>query len=256
MKNLNKEKRIEVINVFKKFNPDFRKNESALFNIIKIISGKKIKNEIEVLSGVSFDVHKGEVLGIIGKNGSGKSTLLRLIAGVYEVDSGEIKIKGSVVYLTGFGHGSSPKLTMKENIYLIGSVMGLSQKNIKRRFNDIVEFSGLKDFVDMRVYQFSTGMLSRLNFSIIIHCLNHQRPEILLFDEVFSSGGDFEFQKKATAKMEELINSGATVVMVSHDFDVIEKYCDRVLFLDCGNIVDVGDSKTVISKYLDMNSKK
>lgn len=256
MKNINKEKRIEVIDVFKKFNPDFRKNESVLFNIIKIISGKKAKKEIEVLNGVSFDVYKGEILGIIGKNGSGKSTLLRLIAGVYEVDGGEIKTKGSVVYLTGFGNGSSPKLTMRENIYLIGSVMGLSQKNIKKRFNDIVEFSGLKDFVDMRVYQFSTGMLSRLNFSIIIHCLNHQKPEILLFDEIFSSGGDLEFQKKATSKMEELIKSGATVVMVSHDFDVIGKYCDRVLFLDCGNIVDIGEPQNVIAKYLDMNSKK
>ncbi len=246
------EKRIEVKEVFKKFNPDFRSSESALLKLVNFLTGKNKNREIEILKGISFDVYKGEIFGVIGRNGSGKSTLLRLLAGVYEVDGGEIKTNGSVVYLTGFGQGSSPKLTMRENIYLMGSVMGLSQRDIKMRFDDIVEFSGLKDYVDMKVYQFSTGMLSRLNFSIIIHCLNHQKPEILLFDEVFSSGGDIDFQEKATKKMEELIKSGSTVVMVSHGFDVIEKYCDRVLCLDSGNIVSIGEPKKVICDYLNI----
>jgi len=252
----NLEKRIEVKDLFKKFNPDFRSSESALSKLINFLSGKNKNREIEILKGISFNVYSGEILGVIGKNGSGKSTLLRLLARVYEVDAGEIKTNGSVVYLTGFGQGSSPKLTMRENIYLMGSVMGLSQKDIKMRFDDIVEFSGLKDYVDMKVYQFSTGMISRLNFSIIIHCLNYQKPEILLFDEVFSSGGDLDFQEKATKKMEELIMSGATVVMVSHSFDTIEKYCNRVLCLDSGKIISIGQPQKVIGDYLSINSSK
>jgi len=132
----------------------------------------------------------------------------------------------------------------------MGSVMGLGQRDIKKRFNEIIEFSGLKDFVDMKVYQFSTGMVSKLNFSVIIHCLKHQNPEILLLDEVLSAGGDFEFQKKATNKMEELIKGGASVILVSHDLNTIKKYCNKTLFLDNGKIVETGDSESVIKTYL------
>ena len=214
-----------------------------------MVSGKSEKKDIEVFENISFDVYAGEVLGIIGKNGCGKSTLLRLIAGVYESDSGEIKTNGRVVYLTGMSQGSSPKLTMRENIYLMGSVMGLSQGDIKKRFNEIVEFSGLRDFVDMKVYQFSTGMLSRLNFSIIIHCVKHQNPDILLLDEVLSAGGDIEFQEKATEKMEELIKGGATVILVSHSLDIINKYCDRAILLDKGKVVSSGIPTDVTNFY-------
>ncbi|MDD4804174.1 MAG: ABC transporter ATP-binding protein [Candidatus Pacebacteria bacterium] len=244
------EKRIEVKNVSKKFSADFRKREGALFNVINSLSGRSLKKEIEILKDISFDLYSGEILGVIGKNGSGKSTLLRLIAGVYEADSGKIETNGKILYLTGFGQGSAPKLTMRENIYLMGSVMGLGQRDIKKRFNEIIEFSGLKDFVDMKVYQFSTGMISRLNFSVIIHCLKHQNPEILLLDEVLSAGGDFEFQEKATNKMEELIKGGASVILVSHDLNTIKKYCNKTLFLDNGKIVETGDSESVIKTYL------
>ena len=247
----NKEKRIEIKNVYKKFSVDFRKKEGALFRSISFLLKKNNKKEIEILKDISFDVYPGEILGIIGKNGSGKSTLLRLIAGVYEIDSGEIKTNGKVVYLTGFGQGSIPKLTMRENIYLMGSVLGLGQKDIKNKFNEIVEFSGLKDFVDMKIYQFSTGMISRLNFSVIINCLKYQNPEILLFDEVLSAGGDIEFQEKATAKMEEFIKGGASVILVSHSFDIIKKYCSKTLLLNNGRITKVGDPESVIQSYLD-----
>lgn len=245
-----KEKRIEVKNISKRFSADFKRSEGFLFNMINFLSGKKNKKDIEIIKDVTFDVYSGEILGIIGKNGSGKSTLLRLIAGVYEIDDGKIDTKGRVVYLTGFGQGSAPKLTMRENIYLMGSVMGLSQKDIKKRFDEIVEFSGLESFVDMKVYQFSTGMVSRLNFSVIIHCLKHQNPEILLLDEVLSAGGDFEFQKKAINKMEELIRGGASVVLVSHSLDIIKKYCDKTLFLDNGSIKEMGDTEFVVKSYL------
>lgn len=131
----------------------------------------------------------------------------------------------------------------------MGSVMGLSQGDIKKRFNEIVEFSGLRDFVDMKVYQFSTGMLSRLNFSIIIHCVKHQNPDILLLDEVLSAGGDIEFQEKATEKMEELIKGGATVILVSHSLDIINKYCDRAILLDKGKVVSSGIPTDVTNFY-------
>jgi ABC-type polysaccharide/polyol phosphate transport system ATPase subunit len=133
-----------------------------------------------------------------------------------------------------------PKLTMWENIYLMGSVMGLSQKDIKEKFNEIVEFSGLREFVDMKVYQFSTGMLTRLNFATVIHCVKHQNPDILLLDEVLSSGGDAKFQEQATKKMEELIKGGAAVVLVSHNEDNILKNCGKVIWLDNGRIIESG----------------
>ncbi|KKP89315.1 hypothetical protein A2456_01950 [Candidatus Nomurabacteria bacterium RIFOXYC2_FULL_36_19] len=242
-------KRIIVENVSKTFKVDFKKNESTLFQFIDFLFRKINKREIEVLKNISFEVFPGEILGIIGKNGSGKSTLLRLIAGVYQADAGEIKTNGKVVYLTGVNQGSSPKLTMRENIFLMGSVMGLSQKDIKERFDEIVEFSGLRDFIDMRVYQFSSGMISRLNFSIVIHCVKHHNPDILLLDEVFSAGGDKDFNKKATEKMEELINSGTSVILVSHDLILIEKYCNRVIYLGKGDILKIGKPEEVISFY-------
>lgn len=242
-------KRIIVKNVSKAFNADFVKNEGSLFRMVDFLSGKTEKRKLEVLKDVSFDVCKGEVLGIIGKNGSGKSTLLRLIAGVYRPDSGDIKTHGKIVYLTGLGQGSSKKLTMRENIYLMGAVMGLSQKEIKSRFDEIVDFSGLNDFVDMKIYQFSTGMVVRLNFSIIIHCVSHQNPDILLLDEVLSAGGDMDFQIKANKKMEELIRGGAAVVIVSHNLPDIKKYCNKVICLDKGKLVYNNDVDNGINIY-------
>lgn len=244
-----KTKRIEVKNISKTFRADFKKNEGALFRFVDFISGKMEKKEIEVLKNISFDVNAGEILGIIGRNGSGKSTLLRLIAGVYESDSGQIRTSGKVVYLTGTSQGSSPKLTMRENIYLMGSVMGLSKRDIRKRFKEIVEFSGLKDFVDMKVYQFSTGMVSRLNFSIVIHCVEHHNPDILLFDEVLSAGGDIDFQRKANEKIEDLIKRGGAVILVSHNLELLEKYCHGIALLENGNFHYYRDKTEALNKY-------
>jgi ABC-2 type transport system ATP-binding protein len=247
-------KKIVVNNISKTFKSDFKKNESVLSSLISFLSKKKEIKEISVLKDISFSVSSGEILGIIGKNGSGKSTLLRIIAGVYETDSGEVKLNGGVVYLTGVGQGSSAKLTMRENIYLMGSVMGLGQEDIKNRFDEIVEFSGLKDLIDVKIYQFSTGMISRLNFSIVIHCVKHQNPDILLLDEVLSAGGDIDFQEKATQKMEELIKGGASVILVSHNLDTIKKYCDNVIWIDNGKIKEFGKSEEIISNYKKSNN--
>lgn len=241
--------RIKVKNVSKKFRATFRKRDTALAKILGLAGLGNECKDLEVLKNISFEVRAGDILGIIGRNGSGKSTLLRLIAGVYETTEGEIETHGRIVYLTGLNQGSMPKLTMRENIYLMGSVMGLGQKDIRAKFDEIVDFSGLKEFVDMKVYQFSTGMISRLNFSTIIHCVKHQDPDILLFDEVLSSGGDLSFQEKATQKMEGLIRGGATVLMVSHTEDVLVKNCEKIIWLDNGKIIQTGDPQTVFEKY-------
>lgn len=243
-------RRISVKNVSKKFNADFRRRDTALAGLIGTLSGRNEKRELSVLNDISFEVSAGEILGIIGKNGSGKSTLLRLIAEVYQPDSGEIKTNGKVIYLTGVGQGSIPKLTMRENIFLMGSVMGLTQKDIKSRFEEIVDFSGLREFVDMKVYQFSTGMLARLNFSTVIHCVNHQKPDILLLDEVLSSGGDANFQEQAKQKMDELIKGGSAVILVSHNEESILQNCDKVIWLDQGKIKESGEPSQVFDKYL------
>ncbi|MFH1968467.1 MAG: ATP-binding cassette domain-containing protein [bacterium] len=243
-------KRIEVKNVSKTFHADIRKNESALSHLVNFLSGKPQKKEISVFKDVSFDLYSGEVLGIIGNNGSGKSTLLRLIAGVYQLDKGKIETNGKAVYLTGLGQGSIPRLTMRENIHLMGSTMGLGQKDIKKRFNEIVEFSGLEEFVDMKVFQFSTGMVSRLSFSVIIYCIKHQNPNILLIDEVLSAGGDIDFQQKAIKKMEELIQCGAAVIIVSHDLNSIKKYCDKVVWLGEEKLLKIGDPSEIVDDYI------
>ena len=156
--------RIILKGVSKKFMIGFQNNNSALSRVVSLFSGKEPKKEFWAVKNVDLFAKIGENLGIIGPNGSGKSTLLRIIAGVYEADEGSVKTKGNTIYLNGFSNGLNSKLTMKENIYLMGSVMGIGQKNIKKRFDEIVEFSGLRDFVYTKVYQFSTGMITRLKF--------------------------------------------------------------------------------------------
>jgi len=247
MKNI--ENRIIVTNVSKEFRITLYHNKSTLSRFIGLFK-KMRKKEIKALKNISLKVKPGECIGIIGRNASGKSTLLRVIAGIYCPDRGKVRINGKIVYLTGFGQGLQRGLTMRENIFLSGSLMGLSQKDIKKRFNEIVDFSGLKDYLDSRVYQFSSGMLTRLGFSIGIYCLKHQNPDILLLDEVFDSGGDLEFKEKASKKMEELIKSGASVILVSHNFDFIKKYCQKAILLSKGEIVYSGNPKKAVKNYL------
>ena len=180
----------------------------------------------------------------------GLTTIKNFGEGIAETIIDERKTNGTFVYLTSLGLGLERKLTMRENIYLAGSIMGLEQKEIKQKFNQIVDFSGLSDFVDFKVYQFSTGMVSRLNFSITFFCIKHKNPEILLIDEVFGSGGDADFEEKASKKMEELIKGGATVVIASHDLQIIEKYCNKVLWLENGKALSYGESVETIKKYI------
>ncbi len=221
---------------------------------VSFFSGKESKKDFWALKDISFSVNSGENIGIIGKNGSGKSTLLRVLAGVYKPSGGTIKTKGNVVCLMGLGQGLNYKLTMEENIYLMGAILGLSQRDVKKKIGEIVDFSGLKEFLNTKVYQFSSGMIIRLNFSVMIHCLYHSMPDILLLDEVFGSGGDIDFEEKAIKKMEELITGGTTVILATHDLNIVEKYCDRVMWLDGGKIIKIGQSSEVSGEYKKISS--
>lgn len=240
--------KIKAENVCKKFLMEAEKSQGALFGVLSLFS-KKNKKELIVIENVSFDVVSGQILGIIGKNGSGKSTLLRIIAGIYPKDSGRIELCGDSIYLNGFSSGLSPKLTMKENIYLMGSVMGLSGKEVKEKFGQIVDFSGLGDFINNKVYQFSTGMTARLVFSIVINCLEYKNPDIILLDEVFEAGGDCDFKASALEKMESFIKGNKAVILVSHDLGILKKYCNNVLWLECGKIKKIGNPEEVIKEY-------
>lgn len=239
---------LEIDNISKVFDINTLGKDLALAHLIKVFS-KQTKKQAKVLENINFKVAEGEILGVIGKNGSGKSTLLRIIANVYPKTTGDIKTAGEVFYLTSMGVGLIDKLTMRDNIFLAGAIMGLSQKRIKEIFDQIVEFSELGNYLDMKIKQFSTGMMARLGFSISVFCMKNKQSEILLLDEVFGSGADYDFEKKAILKMEELIKGGATVILVSHNLDLIEKYCHRVLWLETGRVKEIGEAGIIIEKY-------
>jgi len=238
------ENRIIVKNISKKFKIGFKKYQSVLARFISVFSGKEPKKIIQALKDVSFKVKKGEIVGIIGENGSGKSTLLRVIAGIYRQDEGEVNVSGKIISLINLRVGLQGRLTMKDNIYLCCSLFGLSQKEIKQKFNSIVEFAELENFVNTKIYQFSEGMKQRLAFSIAIHC----DPEILLLDEIFEVG-DEKFRKKSADKIKELVDDGATVLLVSHDLHMVKKYCDRIVWLDKGKVVKEGRAREITKQY-------
>ncbi|MFA5155567.1 MAG: ABC transporter ATP-binding protein [Patescibacteria group bacterium] len=243
---------ISVDRVSKRFNIGFKKNNNALGRALSLLGSKEAHKTLDVLQDISFTAAAGENIGLIGRNGSGKSTLLRLIAGIYQADSGTVDSRGEIVYLNGFSSGLRDRLTMRENIYLVGLLMGLKRKEIDLRFGDIVAFAELADFIDTKVYQFSSGMMSRLSFAVTFQCLRQKRPDIILFDEVFGAGGDLAFQKKALAQMEEFIRGGTTVLLVNHNLGLIEKYCQRSILLERGRIIQDGPTAAVAKHYLEL----
>jgi len=199
----------------------------------------------EALRGVSFELQKGKILGIIGKNGSGKSTMLREIAGIFSPDKGTIDLHGNNVSLLSIGVGFQPKLTGHENIYLSGMLLGFSEAEIRAKYKEIVEFSELKDFIHKPVKTYSSGMYSKLAFSVTAIL----KTDIMLIDEVLSVG-DAKFKEKSYNKMKELISDKhRTVVIVSHNIDTLDELCDEILWLDSGKIKMYGPSKKVLNSY-------
>ena len=202
------------------------------------------KKWFRALDGINLDVNKGEVVGIIGPNGSGKSTLLRVIAGIYAPDEGSIKVEGRITLLAGVGTGFNQNLTGRENISLTASIFGFNKKNILGMEEDIIDFSGIREFIDDPIRTYSAGMRARLGFAII----SNLDPDILLLDEVMSVG-DHEFRKKSRARIEELVNGKATVVIVSHSKSILKSLCDKVYFIQEGKITSNGDLEEAFELY-------
>jgi ABC-type polysaccharide/polyol phosphate transport system ATPase subunit len=201
-------------------------------------------NVIKALDSVSFEVKKGEALGIIGPNGAGKSTILKLISKVTIPDSGSVAALGRIGALIELGAGLHPELTGRENIFLYGAILGMKKQEVEAKFNEIVNFAEIEDFLDMPIKRYSSGMYARLGFAVAVNL----EPEILLIDEVLAVG-DESFQKKCFAKMKQAKNKNVTIVFVSHNLDWIKLICDRVLLLKHGKIIADGPPRKVISAY-------
>lgn len=212
-----------------------------------MLPGNKIGTRVKIhqaLKNISFNVKKGSVVGIIGENGAGKSTLLRVLARVYGVDQGNVIINTDSVTLLTLATGFKSELSGIENIYINGLLLGLSRQQIDEKLNEIIEFSELGEFIQNPIRTYSSGMRSKLAFSIACHV----DPELLLIDEVFSVG-DARFRKKSSAKIKELIRSDRTVIMVSHNDDIIEELCDEAIWLDKGEIRAMGETKKILREY-------
>lgn len=220
------------------------KSFSIKQNLLKK-KGRKKYDVVEAVKNISFKVEKGEILGIIGKNGSGKSTMLRAIAGIFSPNSGTIDLHGNSVSLLAIGVGFQKELTGRENILLSGMLLGFSEKQIQERMDEIIEFSELGDFIDAPVRTYSSGMYSRLAFSITATL----ETDIILIDELLSVG-DARFKKKSYNKMKELISAkNRTVMIVSHDMKNLAKFCTKILWINDGEFVKYGDTKTILAEY-------
>lgn len=202
------------------------------------------EGEFWAVNDISFEVKKGEAFGIIGANGSGKSTLLKLLNGIFMPDKGRIEIQGRVGALIEVGAGFHPMLTGRENIYVNGAILGMSKKEIDKRFDEIVDFAGIGDFLDAPVKHYSSGMYVRLGFAVAVH----SEPDILLIDEVLAVG-DMNFQIKCMGKIKEIQNKGAAIVFVSHNLDSVIGICQDALYLKAGQVKVIGNSSAIVSEY-------
>lgn len=209
---------------------------------------KKDYEVFDALKDVSFEVKKGEFFGVIGRNGSGKSTLLKILAGIYVPNKGSVKINGRISPFLELGIGFNPELSGRDNIYLNGTVLGLTKKQVDEKFNDIVAFSELERFIDQKLKNYSSGMSVRLAFSVAIHA----NRDILLMDEVLAVG-DSNFQSKCLREFIKYKEQGKTVILVSHDVNTIQRYCDRALLLRNGKIEKIGKSEEVGNEYIYQN---
>ncbi len=212
-----------------------------------IFKGQGWSEPFHALKDVTFSIARGETVGIIGRNGSGKSTILKLIAGVMAPTTGDVRIRGRVSPLIELGAGFHPDLTGRENIFLNACILGMSGKEAKERFDDIVAFAELWNFIDTPVKRYSSGMYIRLGFSVAVH----SNPNILLVDEVLAVG-DAHFQDKCLARMQEFQSQGVTIVLVSHSMDLVEKFCQRIMLIDGGYLLEEGPPQAVIPRYLEM----
>jgi len=237
---------MEFKNVVKKFRIYHEKRSTLFDHLIKFVN--KSDNRYEehvVLDNVSFEVKKGEMFGIIGRNGSGKTTLLRLIANIFQPESGIIRTNGTVVPILELGTGFQGELTARDNIIQYGIILGFTRKEIINRVDNILQFAELERFADTKIRNFSSGMIARLAFSTAIQV----EPDILLVDEVLSVG-DLPFRQKSYKAFLSFKEKNKTIIYVSHDMDTVKKLCSRAALLEKGKIVSIGESNNVVKDYL------
>lgn len=212
--------------------------------IVQLVQGKIKYEEFWALKDVSFEVQRGEVVGIIGHNGAGKSTLLKVISGILKPTGGELEVRGNIVPMLELGSGFDHDLTGRENIFLNGAILGYSEAYLKEKYEEIVSFSELGKFIDVPIRNYSSGMLMRLAFSIATVV----QPEILIVDEILAVG-DAAFQEKSKARMRELMGGGTTVLFVSHSLAQIREMCDRVIWLEHGQVKMIGETQEICDAY-------
>lgn len=216
--------------------------KQAIFNRLRGIKGYTKQN---VLKGINFEIKKGEFIGIVGRNGSGKSTLLKILAGIYYPEKGEITVNGNLVPFIELGVGFNPELTGRENVYMNGALLGFSNNEMDKMYDDIWEFAELKDFQDQKLKNYSSGMQVRLAFSIAIRA----KGDILLLDEVLAVG-DAAFQQKCANYFESLKNKKQTVILVTHSMENVRKFCTRAILLNNGKIIEDGEPDKIAESYL------
>lgn len=235
---------IEVRDVSMRFRMANDRISSIKEYAIARLRGKLKYNEFEALKHVSFDVKRGEVMGLIGHNGAGKSTLLKVISGILKPTEGSVIVRGNVAPMLELGSGFDFDMTGRENIFLNGAILGYSEEFLKSKYEEIVAFSEIGPFINVPLRNYSSGMVTRLAFSIATVVV----PEILIVDEVLSVG-DAAFQEKSLSRMMELMSGGTTVLFVSHNLEQIRKMCSRALWLEHGHILMFGDAQTVLDAY-------
>jgi lipopolysaccharide transport system ATP-binding protein len=242
---------LEMDRVFKKFRRGERLD--SLRDLIPALTGSMLRSarterlrdkEFWALQDVSFQVKRGEAFGVIGANGAGKSTLLKLLSGIMKPTTGTLHVTGTLSALIEVSAGFHPDLTGRENIFLSGAILGMSQAAIRSKFDEIVEFSGLREFIDTPVKRYSSGMFARLGFSVA----SHVEPDVLIVDEVLSVG-DHLFQQKCLDRMNSVLARGTTVVFVSHNLRAVTELCTRSLLLDHGRVVTIGPTRDVLEAY-------
>lgn len=241
---------VSVQNVSMAFNMNKEKVDNLKEYIIKLLKRQLEYKKFYALDNVSFNVKKGEHLAILGLNGAGKSTLLKTIVGVYKPTSGTVETKGVLAPLLELGAGFDPNYSGKENIFLYGAIMGYSREYLESKYDEIVEFSELSNFIDVPLKNYSSGMKARLGFSIATAV----EPDILILDEVLSVG-DARFRKKSLAKVQSMFEKGVTVLFVSHSIEQVRDICDTAILLEKGKIIASGDVESVISVYEEKTGK-
>lgn len=238
---------ISVENVGMRFNLNHERVDNLKEYVIKFIKRDLKYNEFWALKDINFEIKKGERLGVLGLNGSGKSTLLKIVSGVLKPSIGEVKTRGVIAPLLELGAGFSPEYTGRENIYLYGAVLGFTREFIDEKFDEIVDFSGLGEFIEVPIKNYSSGMKARLGFSIATVV----EPDILILDEVLSVG-DKKFRVKSENKVMSMFDSGVTVLFVSHSLEQVKRLCDKAIILDSGRLVAHGPVEKVARIYKNM----